>query len=144
MYLGDAWRGERISLLRRIVSASAGLVGGLLYRWAGGGWCCWVGLGLLVGPVLGVRFGCWFTGISYGFAYGLMTSLVAQFGSTPSVALAADGLRGHDRALVRVTAHAFGRAAVCRVWWVPKIKGRPPAGTTAWGEAAVGLVGCGP
>src|SRR6185312_4184358 len=35
------------------------------------------------------------------------------------------------------------RAAGGRVWWAPEVKGRPPAGTTAWGEAAVGLVGCG-
>jgi len=40
-------------------------------------------------------------------------------------------------ASVRVTAHAFGRAAGGSVWWVPEVKGRPPAGTTAWGEAAV-------
>src|SRR6185312_14158398 len=59
------------------------------------------------------------------------------------VALAAGRLREQDRAWVRVTAHAFGLAGGGRVWWVPEVKCRPPAGTTAWGEAAVGLVGCG-
>ena len=44
--------------------------------------------------------------------------------------------------IVRVTAHAFGLAALCRVWWVPKIKGRclrralysegVPAGWVVW------------
>jgi hypothetical protein len=51
----------------------------------------------------------------YGFAHGLMASLVAQFGWARLVALAAGGFREHDRAPVRVTAHAFGLAAVCRV-----------------------------
>ena len=29
-----------------------------------------------------------------------------------------------ERAPVRVTAHAFGLAGVCRVWWAPKVKSR--------------------
>ena len=105
-----------------------------------GFWCGW---------------GCGLTSIFYGFAQGLMTSLVAQFGGGPLVALAAGGFRGqdrawvrsrpvavaacgfrrHDHAWVRVTAHTFELAGGGRVWWVPEVKGRPPAGSTAWGRA---------
>ena len=62
---------------------------------------------------------------------------MAQFDGAPIDALAAGGFREHDRAQVRVTAHTFGLAGGGSVWWVPEVKGRPPAGTTAWGEAAV-------
>ena len=51
----------------------------------------------------------------YGFARVLVASLVAQFGGASQVALAAGGVRGHDRAPVRVTAHTLKLAAVCRV-----------------------------
>src|SRR6185437_14890365 len=38
---------------------------------------------------------------------------------------------GHDRARVRVTAHALGWAAGGRVWWAPKIKSRASGGRSA-------------
>jgi hypothetical protein len=67
-----------------------------------------------------------------------MTSLVAQFGGAVLVALAAGGFRGHDRALVRVTAHTFGAAAVCRVWWVPEVKSRASGGLNGKGKLRSG------
>ncbi|MEY9855899.1 hypothetical protein ABH935_001503 [Catenulispora sp. GAS73] len=56
---------------------------------------------------------------------------VAQFGGVPGVALAAGGVRVHDRARVRVTAHAFGLAGGGRVWWVPRVKDRASGGACA-------------
>jgi hypothetical protein len=50
----------------------------------------------------------------------------------------------HDRARVRVTAHAFGLAAGGSVWWVPEVNGRSPTGSTARGCPRVGLYGAGP
>jgi len=80
--------------------------------------------------------GVWFTGFLYGFAHGVVTSLVAQFGGVPGVALAAGGSRGHDRAQVRVTAHAScGRlSAACG----GRLKSRagPPAGLYSGGGRA--------
>ena len=55
--------------------------------------------------------GLWFyrlSGFLYGFAHGVVSSRVAQFGGAAPVALAAGGVAGHDRAPVRVTAHALG------------------------------------
>ena len=49
----------------------------------------------------------------------------------PEVALAAGGIGGHDRASVRVTAHTFGLAGVCRVWWAPEVKSRASGGACA-------------
>src|SRR5947209_716212 len=51
---------------------------------------------------------------------------------------------GQDRARVRVTAHTFGLAAVCRVWWAPEVNGRSPTGSTARGYRRLGLDGGGP
>ena len=47
-----------------------------------------------------VRLGCGLQASSYGFAYGLMASRVAQFGPAVLVALAAGGFRRQDRAQV--------------------------------------------
>ena len=73
-----------------------------------------------------------------------MTSLVAQFGGAQPVALAAGGLRGDDRASVRVTAHTFGLAAVCRVWWAPEVKGRASGGLNGEGSLRSDSKGGGP
>src|SRR5947209_18463353 len=40
-------------------------------------------------------------------------------------------------------AHVFA-AAVCRVWWAPKVNGRSPTGSTARGYRRLGLRGGGP
>ena len=91
-----------------------------------------------------------------------MTSLVAQFGWTGHVALAAGGLREHNRAKVQRScvlsaagielvarvgpshcAHVW-RAGGGRVWWAPKIKSRASGGLLGKGRAAVGLKGGGP
>ena len=88
--------------------------------------------------------GLWFSGIFYGFAHGLMASLVAQFGGAVLVALAAGGLCEHDRAQVRVTAHAFGLAAGGSVWWVPKVKSRASGGLNGEGPLRSDSKGCGP
>ena len=102
-----------------------GSVGAVLAGWLGAellvGWVLCSGARWLGGSVARCRGRCgWYVvlqskAFSYGFAHGLMASLVAQFGCAPQVALAAGGWCGHDRASVRVTAHALKLAAVCRV-----------------------------
>ena len=55
----------------------------------------------------------------------------------PAVLLDTTGAdSGRDRAWVRVTAHAFGLAAVCRVWWVPKFKGGASGGLNSEGVSS--------
>ena len=101
---------------------------------------------------------------SYGFAHGLMTSLVAQFGGAQSVApaacgvvghdraqvqlllvaVAAGGFREHDRASVRVTAHAYLLVGGGRVWWVPKVKSRASGGLNGEGPLRSDSQGGGP
>ena len=46
------------------------------------------------------------------------------------------GAVGHDRAWVRVTAHAFGLAAGGSVWWAPKVKGRASGGLYSEGVSS--------
>ena len=60
------------------------------------------------------------------------------------VAAAACRFRGHERAQVRVTAHTFRSAAVCRVWWVPKIKSRASGGLLGKGRLRSDSQGGGP
>jgi hypothetical protein len=42
-------------------------------------------------------------------------------------------MTGHDRASVRVTAHAFRRAAAGSVWWAPEVKSRASGGLNSEG-----------
>src|SRR5882762_2618866 len=73
--------------------------------------------------------GLWFDRLfSYGFAHGVMTSRVAQFGGVPGVALAAGG-----RVLARPRAGPSHCARVAwaaggRVWWAPEVKDRASSG----------------
>ena len=52
----------------------------------------------------------------------------------PPDVIAAGGFRVHDRAWVRVTAHAFWRAAAGSVWWAPKVKSRASGGLNGKGK----------
>ncbi len=97
-------------------------------------WCwCWCRCG--------VRSICGFTGDFYGFAHGWMASQGTQFGCAPQVALAAAGIREHDRAWVRVTAHAScGRLSAAFGGCLEASGGPPRRG----GDPCVGLFGGGP
>ena len=106
--LDDAGGGPADVLLRRVALVGWGwqVIIGVLRGCGGGGLSGWGGCRGGVGA--DARSGCAAGGgcgwavvlqaFSYGFAHGSMTSPVAQFGGAPSVALAADGFRGHDRA----------------------------------------------
>ena len=86
-----------------------------------------------------VRLVCGLTGVFLRLRTGLRRiRWVAQFDGARRVALAAGGFGGQDRALVRVTAHAFGLAAGGSVWWVPKVKGRASGGLLGKGKLRSG------
>ena len=64
---------------------------------------------------------------------------VAQFGGVPWVALAAGGERVHDRASVRVTAHASGGRLAAAFEGRRRSRAGPPAGLCNGGRGGVGL-----
>ncbi len=103
-------------------------------------WCwCWCWCWWRVGVVGAV--GLWFLEAFYGFAHGWMASRGAQFGCATRLALAAAGESVHDRAPVRVTAHASCGRLSAACGGCLKVKDRASGGACAASGLAPGSGG---